>query len=222
MPDSTLQAQPTSGTALRVRGGTVVSPSASTERMQITDEVVTKDFPPSIEALPHRAGQRPRIARQYPCLQLTDTGDGLAQAAIVGHVRAWPGVTVTAVRQNIPDCQALVPDGDLALGQGEAFILGDKFAHVRRVGSVHAALAPKWGEEILRRGWAQIHPLALYGLIPAQSLNPSSSAVARTASAGAVAWAVMNSRMTMRPQLAHPGGAARLCRPGVPPTTACA
>lgn len=138
--------------------------------VQITGVAVSKDPPACIADLPRRAGARPEIARQYPCPQRTETDDPSAQARIVERVRAWPGVEEAAPRQTIPGCRALVLDAALVHGQGEAFILGREFAHVRADGSVHAALAPEWGEEVLRRGWGQIHPLALYGLIQPQSL----------------------------------------------------
>ncbi|MGK2937264.1 MAG: luciferase family protein [Solirubrobacteraceae bacterium] len=138
--------------------------------VQITDVVVSKDPPPYIADLPRRVGGRPRIARQYPCLQLTGADDPAVQGLIIERVRGWPGIEVAAPRQTIPGCRALVLDAELAHGQGEAFILGREFAHLRADGSVHVALAPEWAEEVLRRGWGQLHPLALYGLIQPQSL----------------------------------------------------
>lgn len=138
--------------------------------LRITGVVVSKDPPACIADLPRRDGDRPQIARQYPCLQLTGADDPGAQDRIAGAVRAWPGVDVVAPRQTVPGALALVLDDELAAGQGEAFILGREFAHIRADGSVHTALAPEWAEEVLRRGWGQIHPLALYGLIQPQSL----------------------------------------------------
>lgn len=139
-------------------------------RLRITDDWVTKDCPPYLAALPERRGGRPTVGRQYPCLQLSDADHPDAQRSLLALVEGWPGVTVTETRQEIAGCKALVLSEDLAEGQGEAFILGREFAHVRAEGSVHTALAPEWATEVMRRGWGQIHPLALYGLIQPQSI----------------------------------------------------
>jgi hypothetical protein len=147
-----------------------VTVGATAAPVRITGEVVSKDLPPCLAGLPRRAGARPRIARQYPCPQLTEATDPRAQERLVARARRWPGVDVATPRQTIPGGRALVLAEALALGQGEAFILGREFAHVRADGSVHCALAPEWAEPVLRDGWGEIHPLALYGLIQPQSL----------------------------------------------------
>ena len=146
------------------------NPAGVVTLLRVTDQLVSKDCPPALAALGYRVGGRPIVARQYPCVQLTDTEDSAAQMAILTSVRRWPGVRELAPRQSIPGCRALVLDETHARGQGEAFILGREFAHVRGDGSVHTALAPEWAEDVLRKGWGQIHPLALYGLIQPQSL----------------------------------------------------
>jgi hypothetical protein len=137
---------------------------------RITDAVITKDAPSCLHGLPPRRGDRAEIARQYPCAQTTQADRATAQEEILALVSGWPGVAVAPVRQTIPGAQALLLDDRLAEGQGEAFIMGMEFAHVRAEGSVHTALAPEWAEPLLGTGWGQIHPLALYGLIPPQSL----------------------------------------------------
>jgi len=139
-------------------------------RSRITDDWITKDVPSYLEGLPERRGDRAQIARQFPCAQVTQADRPAAQDEVLALVGGWPGVTVAAARQAIPGCQALLLDDDLAEGQGEAFILGREFVQVRAEGSVHTALAPEWAEPVMQRGWGQIHPLALYGLIQPQSL----------------------------------------------------
>jgi hypothetical protein len=139
-------------------------------RVQITDDWITKDVPSYLERLPERRGARAQIARQYPCPQLTQAEHPGAQDEILALVGGWPGVTVAEPRQTIPHGKALVLADSVALGQGEAFIMGREFAHVREEGSVHTALAPEWAELMMQKGWGQLHPLALYGLIQPQSL----------------------------------------------------
>lgn len=139
-------------------------------RLQITEDPITKDLPSSLQGLPDRRGGHAQIAHQFPCPQLTQVDRPTAQDEIVALAVGWPGVSVAEPRQTIPGARALVLARELALGQGEAFILGREFAHVRAEGSVHAALAPEWGELVMQRGWGRLHPLALFGLIQPQSL----------------------------------------------------
>jgi hypothetical protein len=138
--------------------------------LRITDDWIVKDVPSYLVEVPQRRGDRAQIVRQYPCAQVTQADDPEAQDHVLGLVGRWPGVTVADPRQTIVDCRALVLEERLAEGQGEAFIMGREFAHVRAEGSVHTALAPEWAEPLMRKGWGQIHPLALYGLIQPQSL----------------------------------------------------
>jgi hypothetical protein len=66
----------------------------------------------------------------------------------------------------------LAMSDDLARGQPEAFLAGRAFATLREDGSLHLSLPPGWGQKVLDRGWATIHPLARYmaGAVPPGSL----------------------------------------------------
>jgi hypothetical protein len=81
-------------------------------------------------------------------------------------------VEVQATALSIPGASALVLCERLAKGQPEAFIRGREFAIVRQDGSTHLNLSPAWGQKVLERGWATIHPLVRYlaGVLPPQSL----------------------------------------------------
>ncbi|MCW3007866.1 MAG: hypothetical protein JWP17_2492 [Solirubrobacterales bacterium] len=138
--------------------------------LRITDDWIVKDVPSYLAEVPQRRGDRAQIARQYPCAQVTQADDPAAQDHVLGLVGGWPGVTIADTRQTIVNCRAMVLDEHLALGQGEAFITGRELAQVRADGSVHTALAPEWAEPLMQKRWGQVHPLALYGLIPPQSL----------------------------------------------------
>jgi hypothetical protein len=138
--------------------------------LRITDDPISKDVPSYLDAVAQRRGERAQIVRQYPCVQVTQADDREAQDNVLGLVAGWAGVNIADPRQTIAGCRALVLDERLAEGQGEAFIMGREFAHVRAEGSVHTALAPEWAEPLMQKGWGQIHPLALYGLIQPQSL----------------------------------------------------
>jgi hypothetical protein len=138
--------------------------------VRITDRWIVKDVPSYLDEVRNRRGDRAQIARQYPCAQLTQADDPAAQDHVLDLAAGLPGITIVDTRQTIVNCRAMVLDERLALGQGEAFITGREFAQVRAEGSVHTALAPEWAEPLMRKGWGQIHPVALYGLIPPQSL----------------------------------------------------
>ncbi|MBX6762984.1 MAG: hypothetical protein IRY88_04795 [Rubrobacteraceae bacterium] len=66
----------------------------------------------------------------------------------------------------------MVLEEELAKGKPEAFIAGREFSIVREEGSVQLSLDPGWGQKVLDKGWATIHPLARYmaGALPPQSM----------------------------------------------------
>lgn len=138
--------------------------------VRMTDEWVTKDMPPYLRCLPARAGSRARVERVFPCSQVTQVDDPAAQVAVLRLVDGWPGVTVAQTCMSVPGCEALSLSEGVAYGQEEAFIMGGEFAHVRAEGSVHTTLAPEWAVDVMTKGWGEIHPLSLYGLIPPQNI----------------------------------------------------
>jgi hypothetical protein len=127
-------------------------------------------FPPSVRRLSRRAGPAPRIDRRYPCPQLEDTSPEPIRAALEERAGRLPAVAVEATRLSVPG-RALVLDEELAKGKPEAFVSGREIAVLRPDGSVQLNLDPIWGQKVLDRGWATIHPLARYlaGALPPQS-----------------------------------------------------
>lgn len=128
-------------------------------------------LPPSLRRLPAREGPKPEIDTRYPSLQLEDTSPGELRERLLGLARDLEGVELRSTELSVPGT-ALLLDEELARGQPEAFLVGKEFAVVRDEGSVHLALEPGWGQKVLDKGWATIHPLARYmaGAIPPQSL----------------------------------------------------
>ncbi len=57
---------------------------------------------------------------------------------------------------------------ELPSGPQEAFMIGREFAHIHPMpdGSLHAALPPEVAQEVIRKGWAEQHPVARMGYIP--------------------------------------------------------
>lgn len=128
-------------------------------------------LPPSLLRLPARQGPEPRVDRLYPCLQCEDGAPVAVRERLLSRAGTLEGVHVQPTGFSIPG-EALVLDEALAKGKPEAFVREREFAIVREEGSVHLTLDPGWGQKVLNKGWAVIHPLAIYmaGAISPQSL----------------------------------------------------
>jgi hypothetical protein len=133
--------------------------------------VSAEQLPPTLRRLPLRQGKPPRVDVRYPCLQLEDTAPPHLRERLLEWARGLEGVTVQPTELNVPGL-ALVLKEKLAKGQPEAFIRGREFAIVRKEGSVHLTLRPEWGQKVLDKGWATIHPLVRYmaGALPPQNM----------------------------------------------------
>jgi hypothetical protein len=129
-------------------------------------------MPPS-PALPVRAGPRPRTTPTNPHTQLdqqpTDTrfGQELARRAF-----ALPGVVEEPSRISVPGARALVLAPGEPAGPPEAFLIDREFAHFHPAPdhSLHAMLPTQTVAEAVAAGWAEPHPVALRGLIPATAV----------------------------------------------------
>lgn len=132
---------------------------------------ISKDLPPMLKDLPRRSGRSPRIDIRYPCLQQEDRSPPDLREELLRRAARLTGVVVRPTELSVP-AMALVLDEALAEGQPEAFIRGREFALIRAEGSVHVPLMPEWGERVLQKGWACIHPLVRYmaGVLPPQNL----------------------------------------------------
>ena len=132
----------------------------------------SKNLPPSLRRLRKREGTPPHIDPYYPCLQTEENSPPHIRQALLEEVQSYAYVTIRATRLSIPGGQALILDEAVAKGQPEAFIVDREFAIVREDGSVHLLLSPVWGQKVLDKGWATIHPLARYmaGALPPQTL----------------------------------------------------
>lgn len=128
-------------------------------------------LPPSLSRLSARQGLKPGVDLRYPCLQLEDCAPAELRAQLLELAETLEGVCVRQTEFSVTG-DALVLEEALAKGKPEAFVRGREFAIVREEGSVHLTLDPGWGQKVLHKGWARIHPLAQYmaGAIPPQSL----------------------------------------------------
>lgn len=128
-------------------------------------------LPPSLRRLSVRQGPMPGVDRRYPCLQFEDEAPAALRKSLLKCAGTLEGVCVLPTEFSVMG-DALVLEEAQARGKPEAFVRGREFAIVRAEGSVHLTLDPSWGQKVLHKGWAMIHPLALYmaGAVPPQSL----------------------------------------------------
>jgi hypothetical protein len=84
-------------------------------------------------------------------------------------VFALPGVEERPSAISVPGARAMWLSESVPEGPREGFMIGREFAHIHPLpdGSLHAALPPEVAEEAVERGWAEQHPAARLGYIPA-------------------------------------------------------
>ena len=132
---------------------------------------MSTQLPPTLRRLLPRQGKRPQVDIRYPCLQLEDIAPPYIHQLLLKWTKSLDGVETRPTELNVPGL-ALVLNASLARGQPEAFIRGYEFAIIRQEGSVHLTLRPEWGQEVLDKRWATIHPLVRYmaGALPPQNM----------------------------------------------------
>lgn len=123
-------------------------------------------------ALPRRAGPRPSTTPTNPHTQLDQQPDGLEQRGRLAEaVFALQGVVERPSAISVPGARALWLD-EGADGPPEAFMIGHEFAHLHPPPdqSLHMMLPPALAAEAIEAGWAEQHPVARRGLIPANAV----------------------------------------------------
>lgn len=124
-------------------------------------------------SLPIRAGKRPRTTPTNPHTQLDQQpDDSRLIEELARRVFALPGVVEEPSRISVPGARALVLTAAETLGPPEAFLIDREFAHLHPAPdhSLHAMLPTDTVTEAVTAGWAELHPAALRGLIPANAV----------------------------------------------------
>jgi luciferase-like monooxygenase len=120
-------------------------------------------------SLPTRAGDRPRTTPTNPHTQLDQQPTDLRWIEeLARRVFELPGVVEEPSRISVPGARALVLGPDEPTGPPEAFFVNREFAHLHPAPdhSLHAMLPAETVTEAVGAGWAEVHPVALLGLIP--------------------------------------------------------
>ena len=124
-------------------------------------------------ALPARTGPRPTTTPTNPHTQLDQQpSDPTISDRLAERLFALAGVQERESAISVPGARALWLDDSLSGGPPEAFLIGREFAHMHPGAdhSLHAMLPPDLAEEAVLTGWAEQHPVARRGLIPANAV----------------------------------------------------
>ncbi len=118
--------------------------------------------------LPKRQGPRPRTTPSNPHTQLDQNPSPEMRARFVERFVALPKTVEAPSGISVPGSRALVVEPGLTLGPRDAFLINREFVHIHPPsdGSLHVALPPAMVEAVMDCGWAEIHPVALRGMIP--------------------------------------------------------
>lgn len=122
--------------------------------------------------LPSRPGSPPTTTPANPHMQLDQQPAGSEQRDLLAAaVFALAGVVERPSLISVPGARALWL-AEEAEGPPEAFMIGHEFAHLHPVPdqSLHMMLPPQLAEEAIAAGWAEQHPAARRGLIPANAV----------------------------------------------------
>lgn len=92
--------------------------------------------------------------------------------ALASRLFALPDVEERPTRISVPGARALWLRDDVPAGPSEAFMVEREFAHLHpgHDQSLHATLPPELAEEAIAAGWAELHPVARMGYIPATTV----------------------------------------------------
>ena len=122
--------------------------------------------------LPRRAGSPPTTTPTNPHVQLDQQPAGSEQRDLLAAaVFALAVVVERPSLISVPGARALWL-AEEAMGPSDAFMIGQEFAHLHPGPdqSLHMMLPPQLADEAIETGWAEQHPVARRGLIPANAV----------------------------------------------------
>lgn len=124
-------------------------------------------------ALPARRGERPRTTPTNPHTQLDQQpGDEGIVQELARRLFALPGVVERPSGISVPGARALIVAPGEPVGPPEAFMIDREFAHLHPSPdhSLHAMLPTEIAQAAIDAGWAEPHPVARMGLLPANAV----------------------------------------------------
>jgi hypothetical protein len=104
-----------------------------------------------------------------PHQQLDQTAPAAIQEELWSRMESLAGVRAGRSGVSLPASRAVHLDRALARGPEHAFMTGTEFAHLHGAadGSLHLALPEPVAADAIGKGWAEPHPLARLGVVPA-------------------------------------------------------
>ena len=123
--------------------------------------------------LAQRSGERPRTTPTNPHTQLDQQPtDPALIDELARRLFALPGVVEQPSQISGPGARALTLAAGEPVGPPEAFLIAREFAHLHPAPdhSLHAMLPLDFAQEAIDAGWAEPHPVARRGLIPATAV----------------------------------------------------
>jgi len=115
-----------------------------------------------------RNGPRPKTQRVIPHLQVDQLPPAEIMDELIARCLQLPLVLAKQSRMASPRSIALSLPDECASGPADAFIDGHEFCHLHPLpeGGIHLTLPHGFGEEVVRTGWAEPHPVASLGALP--------------------------------------------------------
>ena len=117
----------------------------------------------ALNALPVRAGNRPRTHLELPHSQVDQQPtDPTVREALAERAFGLRGVVEQPSGVSVPGARALVLQPEAVGPHAEAFLVGREFAHLHPGPdlSLHLALPEDEAQSAIDAGWAEWHPLA--------------------------------------------------------------
>ncbi|MFQ5998397.1 MAG: luciferase family protein [Candidatus Bathyarchaeia archaeon] len=122
----------------------------------------------AISGLVRRNGERPKTTSTNPHKQLTQNSPVEIYKKLADRIFSLPGVEENVSMVSVPGARALWLSNDASISS-KAFMKGREFAHLHppEDGSLHLSLPPQLVEHVIEKGWAEPHPVAMMGFMPA-------------------------------------------------------
>ena len=115
-------------------------------------------------SVPERSGPRPQTGPSMPHQQLSDNAPAELQEKLFERARSLSGVRIGPSRVSVPGARAFFMEDTSNAGPG-AFMIGSEFAHLHPSydGSLHLVLPAEVANEVVAKGWGELHPMARGG-----------------------------------------------------------
>ncbi|MEM7135126.1 MAG: luciferase family protein [Myxococcota bacterium] len=126
-------------------------------------------MPLSPEDFPTRVGPPPNTTATNPHTQLDQNAPIELQNQVAEYMFGLACVTEAPSQISVPGARAMWLSESCDAGPSDAFMIGREFCHLHPSsdGSLHLNLPDDLRRVAVDRGWAEVHPLARRGVVPA-------------------------------------------------------